>query len=142
MYPSSLLYPSIPSHFIPIHIHSLLYLFISSLFYTYSYRRFSFLYSSSHSTSHFHSFISQHTLSYLFVYAIPFLSFNPYSPLFLSILPHYSTPFSFILSSFFPFIPFHIILSLPFYSHSILHSIPFQRHSPFLFFLSLQHTTL
>ena len=57
MYPSSLLYPSIPSHFIPIHIHSLLYLFISSLFYTYSYRRFSFLYSSSHSTPHFHSFI-------------------------------------------------------------------------------------
>ena len=117
----------------PIHIHSLLYLFISSLFYTYSYRRLSFLYSSSHSTSHFHSFISQHTLSYLFFYAIPFLSFNPYSPLFLSILPHYSTPFSFILSSFFPFIlssffpfiPFHIILLLPFYSYSILHPIPF-----------------
>ena len=31
MYPSSLIYPSIPSHFIPIHIQSLLYLFISSV---------------------------------------------------------------------------------------------------------------
>ena len=118
----------------PIHIHSLLCLFISILSYAYSFHRFSFLYSPSHSTSHFHSFSSQHTLSSLFFYAIPFLSFNPYSYLsfhtLLFILPHYSTPFSFILSfpfslpfhlsfiiypSLFPFIPFHIILS-----HSIL----------------------
>ncbi|KAK8812508.1 hypothetical protein WA538_003722, partial [Blastocystis sp. DL] len=31
IYPSSLLYPSIPSHSLPIHIQSLLYLFISSV---------------------------------------------------------------------------------------------------------------
>ena len=47
-----------------------------------------------------------------------------------------------IYPSLFPFIPFHIILSVPFYSHSILHPFPFQHHSPFLFFLSLLHTTL
>ena len=140
-------YEHLLSLFIPHHSSILLFplilcLFISILSYSYSFHRFFSLYSPSHSTSHFHSFSSQHTLSYLFFYAIPFLSFNPYSPLFLSILPHYSTPFSFILSSFFPFIPFHIILSLPFYSHSILHPIPFQRHCPFLFFLSLLHTTL
>ena len=131
----------IPHHSSILLFHLILCLFISSLFYSYSYRRFSFLYSPSHSTSHFHLFSYQHTLSSLFFYAIPFLSFNPFSPLSHSILPHYSTPFSFILSSFFPFIPFHI-LSLPFYSHSILHPIPFQRHSPFLFFLSLLQVTL
>ena len=86
--------------------HLILFLFISSLSYAYSFHRFSFLYSPSHSTSHFHLFSYQHTLSSLFFYAIPFLSFNPFSPLSHSILPHYSTPFSFILSSFFPFIPF------------------------------------
>ena len=47
-----------------------------------------------------------------------------------------------IYPSLFPFIPFHIILSLPFYSHSILHPFPFQHHSPILFFLSLLQTTL
>ena len=93
----------------------ILCLFISILSYAYSFHRLSFLYSPSHSTSHFHLFSYQHTLSSLFFYAIPFLSFNPFSPLSHSILPPYSTPFSFILSSFFPFIPFHIILS-----HSIL----------------------
>ena len=132
----------IPHHSSILLFHLILCLFISSLFYSYSYRRLSFLYSPSHSTSHFHSFSYQHTLSSLFFYAISFLSFNPFSPLSHSILPHYSTPFSFILSSFFPFIPFHIILSVPFYSHSILHPFPFQHHSPFLFFLSLLHTTL
>ena len=45
-----------------------------------------------------------------------------------------------IYPSLFPFIPFHIILSLPFYSHSILHPFPFQHHSPILFFLSLLQT--
>ena len=69
----------------------------------------------------------------------------PYSPLhppslFYSLLIHPLVPFLYlfiIYSSLFPFIPFHIILSLPFYSHSILHPFPFQYHSPFLFFLSL-----
>ena len=116
--------------------------FYSLSFYAYSFHRFSFLYSSSYSTSHFHSFSSQHTLSSPFFHSIPVLFFNPYRLICHSILPHYSTPFSFILSSFFPFIPFHIILSLPFYSHSILHPIPFQRHSPFLFFLSLLQATI
>ena len=126
--------------------HLILFLFIFILSYAYSFHRFSFLYSPSHSTSHVHSFSSQHTLSSPFFHSIPFLSFNPYSSLslhtLLSILPHYSTPFSFILSSFFPFIPIHIILSLPFYSHFILHPIPFQRHCPFLFFLSLLQVTI
>ena len=142
-----LLFEHLLSLFIPHHssillFHLILFLFISSLFYTYSYRRFSSLYLPSHSTSHFHLFSYQHTLSSPFFYAIPFLSFNPFSPLSHSILPHYSTPFSFILSSFFPFIPFHILLSLPFYSHSILHLIPFQHHCPILLFLSLLHITL
>ena len=130
----------------------ILCLFISSLFYSYSFHRFSFLYSSSYSTSHFHSFSYQHTLSSLFFYAIPFLSFNPFSPLSHSILPHYSTPLSFIFSFSFSLPLHHLLIILPihsfphhplsFYSHSILHPIPFQRHSPFLFFLSLLHTTL
>ena len=70
----------------------------------------------------------------------------------ITLLPSHSSSYSYSLSLFiiyssfypslFPFIPFHIILSLPFYSHSILHPIPFQRHSPFLFFLSLLQATL
>ena len=124
----------------------ILFLFISSLFYSYSFHRFSFLYSPSHSTSHFHLFSSQHTLSSPFFHSIPFLSFNPYSPLSHSILPHYSTPFSFILSSFFPFIPFHIILLLPFYSYSILHSIQFNTtllsSSSSLFYIQLLDSIL
>ena len=133
----------IPHNFSILLFYVILFMFISILSYAYSFHRFSFLYSPSHSTSHFHSFSSQHTLYSLFFYAIPFLSFNPYSYLsfhtLLFILPHYSTPFSFILSfpfslpfhlsfiiypSLFPFIPFHILL-LPFSSLSILHSIPF-----------------
>ena len=63
-----------------------------------------------------------------------------------SILPHYSTPFSFSLPLH------HLLIILPihsfphhplsFYSHSVLHLFPFQRHCPFLFFLSLLQTTL
>ena len=98
---------------IPIHIKSLLYLFISSviipLFVIALYFSFPFIHISTHPI-----------LSLLLCYSISILQ-----SILLSILPHYSTPFSFILSSFFPFIPFHIILSLPFYSHPILHPIPF-----------------
>ena len=115
----------IPHHSSILLFHLILCLFISILSYSYSFHRFSFLYSPSHSTSHFHSFSSQHTLSSPFFHSIPVLFFNPYRLICHSILPHYSTLFSFILSSFFPFIPFHIILSLPFSSLSILHSIPF-----------------
>ena len=74
---------------------------------------------------------------------IPF-SLHPPS-LFYSLLIHPLVPFLYlfiIYSSFFPFIPFHIILSLPFYSHSILHPIPFQYHCPFLFFLFLLQATI
>ena len=77
-------------------------------------------------------------------YSVIHISLHPPS-LFYSIFIHPLIPFLYlfiIYSSFFPFIPLHIILSLPFYSHSILHPIPFQRHCPFLFFLSLLHTTL
>ena len=123
IYPSSLLYPSIPSHFIPIHIHSLLYLFISSLFYTYSYRRLSFLYSPSHSTSHFHSFSSQHTLSSLFFYAIPFLFCNPYfSPSSLIILLHFHSSSHSLSLSF-----HHLLIILP------IHSFTHHPLSPILF---------
>ena len=71
-------------------------------------------------------------------YSVIHISLHPPS-LFYSIFIHPLIPFLYlfiIYSSFFPFIPLHIILSLPFYSHSILHPIPFQRHSPILFFLS------
>ena len=77
-------------------------------------------------------------------YSVIHISLHPPS-LFYSIFIHPLIPFLYlfiIYSSFFPFIPLHIILSVPFYSHSILHPIPFQRHCPFLFFLSLLHTTL
>ena len=77
-------------------------------------------------------------------YSVIHISLHPPS-LFYSIFIHPLIPFLYlfiIYSSFFPFIPLHIILSLPFYSHSILHPIPFQRHCPFLFFLSLLQTTL
>ena len=67
-----------------------------------------------------------------------------------SILPHYSTPFSFIFSFSFSLPLHHLLIILPihsfphhplsFYSHSVLHPIPFQRHCPFLFFLSLLQT--
>ena len=78
------------------------------------------------------------------------LSVIPYSPLhppslLYSIFIHPLVPFLYlfiIYSSLFPFIPFHIILSLSFYSHSVLHPIPFQYHCPILFFLSLLQTTL
>ena len=153
MYPSSLLYPAIPSHSLPIHIQSLLYLFISSvlisLFVIALNFSFPFILISTHPI-----------LSLLLCYSISILqsilSYLSFRTL-LFILPHYSTPFSFILSfpfslpfhlsfiiypSLFPFIPFHIILSLPFYSHSIFHPIPYQHHSPILLFLSLLQTTL
>ena len=70
----------------------------------------------------------------------------------ITLLPSHSSSYSYSLSLFiiyssfypslFPFIPFHIILSLPFYSYSILHPFPFQHHSPILFFLSLLQVTL
>ena len=77
-------------------------------------------------------------------YSVIHISLHPPS-LFYSIFIHPLIPFLYlfiIYSSFFPFIPLHIILSLPFYSHSILHPIPFQRHCPFLFFLSLLQATI
>ena len=128
----------------PIHIHSLLFLFISSvlipLFAIVLNFSFPFILISTHPI-----------LSLLLCYPFSILqsifsslSLHPPS-LFYSIFIHPLIPFLYlfiIYPSFFPFIPFHIILSVPFYSHSILHPIPFQRHCPFLFFLSLLHTTL
>ena len=76
---------------------------------------------------------------------IPHSPLHPPSLLY-SILIHPLIPFLSLFippsSSFFPFIPFHIILSLPYYSHSIFHPIPYQHHSPILLFLSLLQATL
>ena len=90
--------------------------FYSISFYAYSFHRFSFLYSPSHSTSHFHSFSSQHTLSSPFFHSVPVLFFNPYRLICHSILPHYSTPFSFLLHHH----SSHSFLSTSSLSHSIL----------------------
>ncbi|KAK8812962.1 hypothetical protein WA538_005234, partial [Blastocystis sp. DL] len=121
-YPSSLLYSAIPSHSMPIHIQSLLFLFISSvlisLFVIVLNFSFSFILISTHPI-----------LSLLLYYSLSILQSISSSLLFhtlLSILPHYSTPFSFILS--FPFSIFsssthhssHSFLSTSSLSHSIL----------------------
>ena len=47
-----------------------------SISYYYSFHPFLFLYSSSNSTTHFHSFSCQHTLSSPFFHSIPVLFFN------------------------------------------------------------------
>ena len=84
--------------------------------YYYSYRLLSFLYSPSHSTSYFHSFSCQHTLSSPFIHSVPVLFFSPYCILSHSILPHYSTP-----------ILIHPLIILP------IHSFPHHPLSPILF---------
>ena len=96
--------------------------------------------------------ISTHPiLSFLAFYSISILQsifFSVTLSSLIILLPSHSSSHSHSLSlfiiflSFFPFIPFHIILSLSFYSHSVLHLFPFQHHSPFLFFLSLLQTTI
>jgi len=132
MYPSSLLYPAIPSHSLPIHIQSLLYLFISSvlisLFVIALNFSFPFILISTHPI-----------LSLLLCYSLSILqsifsslSFHPPSLLY-SILIH---PLIILPIHSFPYHP------LSFYSHSVLHPIPFQHHSPILFFLSLLQVTL
>ena len=106
MYPSSLIYPSIPSHFIPIHIQSLLYLFISSvlisLFVIALNFSFPFIFISTHPILSLLAFYSISILQSIF----SSLSLHPPS-LFYSILIH---PLIIL-----PIHSFHIILS-----HSIL----------------------
>ena len=121
-YPSSLIYPAIPSHSLPIHIQSLLYLFISSvlipLFVIVLNFSFSFILISTHPILSLLSFCPSSILQSISSY----LSFHSL----LFILPYYSTPFSFILS--FPFSIFsssthhssHSFLSTSTLSHSIL----------------------
>ena len=141
------------------------YLSLITLLFFYSISFYSYSYSFSPMPIHFivsHSSIRHHTQLLMSIhshlntpyplssfmlsrfYSVIHISLHPPS-LFYSIFIHPLIPFLYlfiIYSSFFPFIPLHIILSLPFYSHSILHPIPFQRHCPFLFFLSLLQTTL
>ena len=141
------------------------YLSLITLLFFYSISFYSYSYSFSPMPIHFivsHSSIRHHTQLLMSIhshlntpyplssfmlshfYSVIHISLHPPS-LFYSIFIHPLIPFLYlfiIYSSFFPFIPFHIILSVPFYSHSILHPFPFQHHSPFLFFLSLLHTTL
>ena len=141
-------YPFSP---MPIHIHSLLCLFISSvlipLFVIALNFSFPFIFISTHPI-----------LSLLLCYSISilqsiFLSFIPYSPLhppslLYSLLIHPLIPILSTFSSLLHHLPITLPIHsfpyhpLPFYSHSILHPIPFQRHCPFLFFLSLLQTTL
>ena len=128
-------YEHLLSLFIPHHSSILLFyiilcLFISSLSYSYSFHRFSFLYSSSYSTSHFHSFSSQHTLSSPFFHSVPVLFFNPYrlichsilssSSSLITLLPSHSSSRSLSLSFH------HLLIILPihsFTSSSLSHSI-------------------
>ena len=136
MYPSSLIYPSILSHFIPIHIQSLLCLFISSvlisLFVIALNFSFPFILISTHPIL---SLLLCYSLSILQSIFFSVTSHSPLHPpsLLYSILIH---PLIILPIHSFPYHP------LSFYSYSILHPIPFQRHSPFLFFLSLLQVTL
>ena len=124
------------------------YLSLITLLFFYSISFYSYSYSFSPMPIHFivsHSSIRHHTQLLMSIhshlntpyplssfmlsrfYSVIHISLHPPS-LFYSIFIHPLIPFLslfIIYSSFFPFIPFHIILLLPFSSHSILHSIPF-----------------